>query len=152
MDKDAVIRQGWELFEPYLAAHGYALVEIEFSTQYGRNVFRLFIDREPKGVTLDDCTAAAQLLSPLLDTHDVFPGQYVLEVSSPGFDRPLRKPGDFRRFIGAPIRLVTHTPVNGRKKFTGSLLDFQEGRILLECDGMPYEILLENLKKANLNR
>jgi ribosome maturation factor RimP len=75
-----------------------------------------------------------------------------LEVSSPGFDRPVRKPGDFRRFVGEPIRIVTHTPVNGRKKFTGSLKDFQDERIILECDGMVYEISLDNLKKAALNR
>lgn len=152
MEKETVIRQGWDLFEPCLTTHGYDLVEIEYGVQYGRNVLRVFIDREPNGVTLDDCTSVSQLLGPMLDRRDLFPGRYVLEVSSPGFDRPVRKPGDFRRFAGESIRIVTNTPVNGRKKFTGSLQGIQEDMVLLECDGMPYEIPLGNIKKAHLNR
>jgi len=152
VEKETIIRQGWALFEPCLATHGYDLVEVEYGVQYGRNVLRIFIDKEPNGVTLDDCAAVSQLLGPMLDKNELFPGRYVLEVSSPGIDRPVRKPSDFHRFTGESIRIVTHAPVNGRKKFTGSLQGFQKDTILLECDGMSYEIPLGNVKKANLNR
>jgi ribosome maturation factor RimP len=75
-----------------------------------------------------------------------------LEVSSPGIDRPIRKPEDFERFAGERIRLKARSPVNGRKHFKGVLTGLKDGLVLLECDGESHAIHIENIKKANLDR
>ncbi|MCP4644855.1 MAG: ribosome maturation factor RimP, partial [bacterium] len=94
MAKDEVIRRAWEVIEPHLAEQDYELVEIEFG-QHGANwILRLFVDREG-GITIDDCTAVSQLMGPILDGSDFIGGSYMLEVSSPGIDRPVRKAADF---------------------------------------------------------
>ena len=113
-------------------------------------MLRLFLDREG-GITLDHCTAATQLISPLLDADNFIEGRYMLEVSSPGIARPIRKPADFERFAGEQIRVKTHAPVEGRSRFTGILKGFGDGLIELDCDGREYRIHLENLHKANLD-
>jgi ribosome maturation factor RimP len=78
--------------------------------------------------------------------------RYYLEVSSPGFDRPVRKPQDFERFTGERIKLQVNVPVAGRKQFKGELKGFRDGLVLMDCDGTPFEIHIENLKKAHLMR
>lgn len=146
-----IVRRVWELIEPYLEAQGYELVELDFTGQGGNPVLRVFIDK-PAGITLDDCAAVSQLLNPVLDEADPIAASYLLEVSSPGIDRPLRKPGDFERFAGEEVRLTTHAPLEGRSRFKGTLTGFSDGLIGLECDGKPVQIHVENLKRANLNR
>lgn len=141
----------WALIEPHLREQGFELVEVEYVQQAGRWSLRVFIDC-PGGVTLDHCQAASQMLSPLLDAEQAVQGSYVLEVSSPGLDRPLRKPEDFERFTGELIKLKTYAPVEGRKRFTGSLCGFRDGMITVDCDGAAYNIHIENLHKANLDR
>lgn len=153
MENAETVRLVWTRLEPVLAEQGYVLVEVELAGGLGgRPVLRLYIDKPPAGVTLDDCAAAAQVLGPLLDAEDLINGRYTLEVSSPGIDRPLRKPEDFVRFSGEAIRLTTHSPVEGRKRFKGVLRGFEDGLVLLECDGISCPIHIENLKKANLDR
>lgn len=153
MENAETVRLIWAGLEPVLAEQGYTLVEVELAGgPSGRPVLRLYIDKPPVGITLDDCTAAAQMLGPVLDAEDLINGQYMLEVSSPGIDRPLRKPEDFVRFSGEPIRLMTHSPVEGRKRFKGTLRGFEDGLILIECDGNSSSVHIENLKKANLDR
>jgi len=148
-----MVRLLWTRLEPVLAEQGYALVEVELAGgPGGRPVLRLYIDKPAGGVTLDDCVAATQVLGPLLDAEDLINARYTLEVSSPGIDRPLRKPADFARFSGEAIRVTTHAPVEGRKRFNGILRGFEDGLILLECDGTVCPIHIENLKKANLDR
>lgn len=151
MDKKEVIRRVWQDFEPLLAEQGYELVEVEYGRQGGTLILRLFIDKET-GISLDDCSAVSELLSPVLDAGDFVIGAYSLEVSSPGFDRPLRKPADFQRFSGEEIRLAALMPVDGRKHFRGLLQGYTDGLIALECDGKVYQIHIENLHKANLIR
>src|SRR5690606_15462167 len=104
------------------------------------------------GITLDDCADASRMLSPILDEADFIDGNYVLEVSSPGIARPIRKPHDFQRFIGMPVNVRTHAPVQGRRKFRGVLTAFADGMASVECDGSTYELHLENVHKANLDR
>jgi len=146
-----VVRRIWAEFEPHINEQGYELVEVEFGMEGRSRVLRLYIDHEG-GVTLDDCQAVSQLVSALLDSADFIGEHYLLEVSSPGFARPLRKPADFQRFAGERIRLMLHTAVEGRKKFTGVLIGFNDGLIAVDCDGTVHELHLENLKKAHLDR
>ncbi|MBI1317317.1 MAG: ribosome maturation factor RimP [Candidatus Hydrogenedens sp.] len=117
----------------------------------GRMVLRLYIDREG-GVNIDDCVAATRLLNPLLDETELFDVRYMLEVSSPGFDRPLRKPEHFAAYVGERVKVQTHMPVLGRKRFTGVLKGFTDGMVVVACDGQETSIHLEQIKKANLDR
>lgn len=146
-----VVRRAWETLEEPIKQHGYELIEVEFGSSSGRRALRLFIDSEA-GIGLDDCQTITRLVDPLLDTEDFIEGNYVLEVSSPGFDRPLRRPQDFERFIGEAVKVKTYVPVKGRKRIKGFLKAFESGMITIESDEAVYNVHLENLKKANLDR
>lgn len=146
-----VVRRVWFDLEPELKEQGYELVEVEFAQQSGAWTLRLFIDRDG-GITLDDCQTVSHFVGPFLDKADFIDGHYMLEVSSPGFDRPVRKPADFERLAGERIKLVALAPVNGRKQFKGILRGFRDGAVVVECDGVAHMIHIENLKKAHLDR
>jgi ribosome maturation factor RimP len=149
--REDVIKRTWETLEGPIQQHGYALIEVEFGGAGGRQVLRLFIDRE-NGIGLDDCQTVSRLVDPILDAEDFIDGNYVLEVSSPGFDRPLRRPQDFERFIGEPVVVKTHMPVNGRKRIKGLLTAFDSGMVAIACEDAVYNVHLENVRKANLDR
>lgn len=151
MEWNDVVRRVWEDLDPHIEEQGYELLEVEFARVGGNRLLRLFIDREG-GITLDDCQAVSQLVSPLLDATGIVEGKYVVEVSSPGFDRPVRKPEDFVRFAGERIRVTARTPVAGRRNFIGILKGFQDGLVTIECDGTCYEVHIENIRKARLDR
>ena len=125
-------------------------------------MLRVFIDK-PTGVTHEDCANLSREVSTILDVEDAVPGgSYVLEVSSPGLDRKLFRPGDFERFQGSRVKLTTRDPVNGNRHFEGRLEHFAAGRLTLDLaesrrkfrpqPGMPekLEIELANIEKANL--
>lgn len=152
MNKEELVRRFWTRFEGDIVEQGYELVEVELTGQSGVRILRIYIDKPGGGVALDDCTAVSQLLNPLLDAEDFISENYILEVSSPGFDRPLRKASDFIRFTGEAVTVSTHSPIGGRKKFVGTLCGFDDGLIQVDCDGTRYEVHVENLRKANLNR
>lgn len=152
MQQRELITRAWQLLEPELAEQGYELVELELGRQGASPVLRVFIDKAGGGITLDDCAEVSQFLSPLLDKVDLIDERYMLEVSSPGIDRPLRKPSDFKRFEGEPIRLRSHAPVNGRSRFKGRLAGFEDGLIQVECEGTAWTVHIENLKSARLDR
>lgn len=152
MSKEELVRRFWDRFDPEIAEQGYELVEVEIAGQSGVRILRVYIDKPGGGVGIEDCTAVSQFLNPLLDAEDFMSENYILEVSSPGIDRPVRKPGDFIRFAGEEITVLTHSPQQGLKKFTGILRGFDDGLIQIDCEGTPFGIHLENLKRANLNR
>ena len=151
METSEVIRRVWSELGPLLEAEGFELIEAETAAMSGRAVLRLYIDREG-GVTLDDCVAAAKVVNPVLDEADWVDGRYMLEMSSPGIDRPLRKPAHFAAFAGERVKLQTHAPVEGRKRFTGVLKGFTDGMVAMECDGQEILIGIEQVKKASLDR
>ena len=151
MDRDEVIRTVWAMLEPELAAQGYELIEVEYAKQGRTPLLRLFLDKDG-GITLDDCQAASHVAGLVLDASSALTERYVLEVSSPGFDRPLRRPQDFARFAGEPVKVMSHAPVGGRKRFAGTLLGLEDGMVRVECEGAIFEIHIENLKRANLDR
>jgi len=128
-----------ELAAPIAVRYGVELVDVEYRREGGRWYLRLFIDK-PGGVGLDDCEAVSNAISPVLDEEDFIPQSYFLEVSSPGLERPLKKPSDFERFRGRKVKMTTYTPVNGRKKLTGVLTGHDEEYVHLEVDGQPVSI------------
>lgn len=152
MSKEELVRRFWERFDAEIAEQGYELVEVEIAGQSGMRILRVYIDKPGTGIHIEDCTVVSQFLNPLLDAEDFISENYILEVSSPGIDRPVRKPDDFIRFTGEEITVLTYSPLQGRKKFTGILRGFEDGLIQVECEETLFEIHQENLKRANLNR
>ncbi|HWP34382.1 MAG TPA: ribosome maturation factor RimP [Thermodesulfobacteriota bacterium] len=119
------------LAEPIAADLGLEVVEVEFRREQGGWVLRLYLDK-PGGVTLDDCAAMSQELSPVLDAEDLIDHPYHLEVSSPGATRPLKTDRDFERFRGRRVRVATYEKIAGRKTFIGRLAGHSAEAIELE--------------------
>ena len=134
---------------PAVEAAGYELVEAQWKHEQPGWVVRLLID-SPAGVGLTDCERVSREVSVLLDVHDVIPHAFSLEVSSPGLDRPLVKPSHFRRFLGKRARVRLKAGVEGRRNFSGTIVDADEARVLLEVDGKEFALPLVDLDRANL--
>lgn len=142
----------WNLAEPVIEAEGMELVEIEYRRESQGWVLRLFIDQED-GVTVNDCARMSQVLGDLLDVADPIHHPYHLEVSSPGLNRPLRKPEHFQRHIGQVIEVRTFTPVTpveNRRRFKGTLVDVTSEYIRLDCEGQVFELPIASLERARL--
>lgn len=126
------------------------VVDVEYRREPSGRVLRVFIDKQG-GITLDDCQALSRALSRRLDETDPIADSYSLEVSSPGLDRPLKKPRDFERFTGETIHVRTYGPLDGRRNFKGELLGLQDGHVVvaLEDDGEA-NIPLDQIARARL--
>ncbi len=138
------------MVDPILLDSGYDLVDVEYLRGPGGMVLRLIIDK-PGGVTIDDCADVSHLVGDLLDVEDPIPCPYNLEVSSPGINRPLKKPQDFKRFAGQKVYVQTSEPVEGRRRFKGILLGMEQGEISLEAGDRVWKIPLECIRRARLD-
>jgi ribosome maturation factor RimP len=137
------------LIEPLVERLGYELVELEYSAGRTSAVVRLFIDR-PEGIKVEDCERASREAAALLDVEDPIPTAYTLEVSSPGFDRVLRKPAHFVRFAGERVFVELKVPRAGRRRYTGTLLAVDDVGITLEVDKEKVEVPFAEIGKARL--
>lgn len=146
---DVVIGQVIEIIEPILAEMGFELVDIEYLSEYGRRVLRIYVDTE-NGITLDDCALVSREIGNLLDIRDIVQHEYVLEVSSPGLNRPLRKEEDFLRAVGKRVKARTVVPVKGRRNFTGCLRDYRDGVLYIEVQDGLVSLSRQDVEKANL--
>ncbi len=143
------------LLEPEVESLGLELVELEFAAHRSGGLLRLYIDRpgatEETGVTVEDCEAVSRQVSVLLDEKDPVRSAYTLEVSSPGWDRPLRLARHYERAVGERIKVELGVPRNGRKRFTGVLQAFDEaGGLTLVVDGQPVQIGFAEVHKARV--
>lgn len=143
-----VIDRVWELATPVVLSEGLEVVDIEFQRESRGHVLRLFLDREG-GVTLDDLARVSRQLGDVLDVHDAVPGEYVLECSSPGINRRLRRPDDFRRFVGERVRVKTHEREDGRRSFVGRLVEADDEGIEVSDAQGSYRIRHEEIVRAN---
>jgi ribosome maturation factor RimP len=137
------------LVEPSLEDMGFELVDVEYMSGHGKWVLRLYIDKEG-GVTLDDCAQVSREIGDLIDVKEIIVHKYVLEVSSPGLDRPLKKEKDLEHAIGKKIKVKTFAPVKGRRNYTGYLRNFQQGILYLELENGPVHLPWKEVEKANL--
>src|SRR5215213_5317635 len=119
-----------EVLSPILWTLGLELVEVVYLGQGPRSVVRVLIDK-PGGVTITDCEQAHKALGPALDVADPFPHAYTLEVSSPGLDRPLKRPQDYQRAIGKHINVKLRQPLDGQWKLSGELMQADEQAVVL---------------------
>jgi ribosome maturation factor RimP len=133
------------------ASEGMEVVEVAVKGGGAARLVRISIDK-PEGVTHGDCEAISHQVGTILDVEDVVPGgRYTLEVSSPGVERKLAKPGDFVRFQGKKIKVELREPIGGRRNWEGTLAGFEDGRVTLETGGQaPLRVALEEIRKANL--
>lgn len=129
---------------------GMEIVLVEIKGGGNRPIVRTYIDRSG-GVTLDDCERFSKRFSVLLDVENTIPFSYVMEVSSPGLDRPLVKEADFQRYAGKGARVRTRIPVEGQRNFKGKILGAAAGRVELElAPGKKIGIEVQVIEKANL--
>jgi ribosome maturation factor RimP len=138
------------LFAPAVACLGLECLGVEFSPSRGNSLLRVFIDAPERLVTIEDCEAVSRELAALLDVNDPIPGHYDLEVSSPGFDRPLFTLAHYARFVGESAKLQTSLPVGGRRRFQGPIVRVEGDTVVIAQDGKDTAIALANIQKGNL--
>jgi ribosome maturation factor RimP len=138
-----------KLLEPGVSAMGFELVDVEMAGSHHSPTLRVYID-SPRGVNVDDCAKVSRQLSALLDVEDPLPGQYTLEVSSPGLDRPLVKPEDFRRFVGETVKVKMQQPVLGRRNFSGRLVEVAADHVVVEVDKEIFNLAFDDMERARL--
>jgi ribosome maturation factor RimP len=137
------------LIEPLLGQLGYELVELEYAAGRSHGVLRLFIDK-PEGIGVEDCEKVSREVSALMDVEDPIPNAYTLEVSSPGFDRVLRTKPHFERFKGERVFVELKVPRDGRKRYTGTLLNVADEGIEIEVDRQMVNLPFDEIGKARL--
>src|SRR3569832_1946303 len=137
------------LIEHVLAQLGYELVELEYAAGRTSAVVRIFID-QPAGISVDDCERVSRDVAALLDVDDPIPTAYTLEVSSPGFDRVLRTPTHFERFVGERVFVELQAPRAGRKRYTGILKTKTTTKVELEVDKQTVDVPFGEIAKARL--
>lgn len=133
--------------EEALAPLAIELVDVEMVGSGRARTLRLRVDREG-GIDLDAITRATHVVSPVLDELDPIPGPYALEVSSPGVERPLRRPDHFRRVVGETISVKTHVEVDGARRHRGPLTDVHDEGFVIEVDGTPRRVRFDEVAQA----
>ena len=150
---EPVAEQARRLLEPIIVRDGFELVDVEWGREGSAWVLRVFIDR-PGGVGIDHCQEISRTIEPVLDVEDFIEPAYSLEVSSPGLDRPLRKPADFERFAGQRVHVKAYgpidTPSGPRKNWSGTLKGFRDGAVEIEVDGSVHRVPHDKIAKAHL--
>lgn len=116
------------LLNPLIEQEGGELVDLQWRREGHQWVLRLFLDKQG-GITLDDCAYFSDRVGAMLDEGDKIPQSYVLEVSSPGLDRVIKKDKDFERFAGKPVKLRLKLPENGQRRFSGILKGLNQGKV-----------------------
>ncbi len=139
-----------EIIEPLINSLGIAVDHVEFSKMGGKGLLRVFIDKEG-GVTLDDCGQVSREIEAVLDVEDPIPYSYVLEVSSPGLDRPLKQLNDFKKNMGKTARVVTFEPIDRQTFFIGRIVGVTDDEIsLLLPKDRKIVVPYKNISKARL--
>ncbi len=138
-----------QLIAPAVCGMGYELLGIEYQPTGRRCVLRIYIDSE-SGVTIGDCERVSNQISGILDVEDPMHGPYVLEVSSPGLDRPLFTLEQFKRFVGRKVRLRLQKALDGRRNFSGQVTKVAGHDIVLVEEDVEYQLPFDNIDRARL--
>jgi len=138
------------LVKPAVEALGFEFVGLEYLSNPKNRLVRVFIDREPEGISVDDCADVSREISALLDVEDPVSGAYNLEVSSPGVERPLFEPDQYRRFIGQRVRLQLFAPVENRRKLDGTLIEADDNGAAVDVEGQLIKVAYGDIRRAHL--
>lgn len=137
------------LLRPVVEGLGYECWGIEFVTQGGKSVLRVFIDKET-GISVEDCEAVSRQASGILDVEDPISSDYYLEVSSPGMDRPLFELGQYARYAGHKVQVRLRMPFEGRRKYVGILKGVENDEVVLIVDDHELLFPIDSIDKANV--
>ncbi|MEX0430803.1 ribosome maturation factor RimP [Spiribacter insolitus] len=137
------------LLEPVVEGLGYEFVGVEYHPGRQQGVLRVFIDG-PEGIDVDDCARVSHQVSGVLDVEEPIAGDYLLEVSSPGLDRPIFKTSDYERFVGEWIRIRLRTLMNGRRKLHGRLIGLREDGVVVDESGERTVVSLADIDRAHV--
>lgn len=122
-----------EILQPIVEEHGFELVDVEYVKEGSNWYLRAYIDK-PGGITVNDCETVSRKLSDILDERDYIDDAYILEVSSPGLGRPLKKEKDFKRSLGEEVEIRTYRMIEKQKEFTGILRAYDETTVTIEME------------------
>ena len=139
----------YALLEPTVNSLGFELVGVLWRDRRSRSLIRIYIDHDD-GVTVDDCARVSHRVAGVLDVEDPVPGEYDLEVSSPGVDRPLFVERDFSRYAGAELKVTLRSPFAGRRRFTGTLDGYRDGIVLVDERGTEHRFAISEIESARL--
>lgn len=145
----AKLKQLQELIEPGVVALGVELWGIEYISQGRHNTLRIYIDSE-NGIDVDDCARVSHQVSGVLDVEDPITGQYTLEVSSPGMDRPLFTLEQFAAYVGSQVQVRLRVAFEGRRKFKGLLNGVEGDDVLVVVDNEEYLLPIDYIDRANV--
>lgn len=138
-----------EMITPYLDEHGFELVDIEYEKKGANRFLRIFVDKEG-GIDIEDCGRISEYIGSKLDENDPIDDTYFLEVSSPGAERPLKKPRDFERSIGKHVLVTTYEPIDGAKEFEGTLTSYNDQFLTVKTEKKETQIALDKVASARL--
>jgi ribosome maturation factor RimP len=148
MDRESIINELRNIFSSYLEAQGLDLVDLIYRYE-GRDLFlRILVDNPSGGISLSECAELNQELGRILDEKDIMPQRYILEVSSPGLDRPLKEKKDFLRCINRKVRFYLSEPINGKLEVEGTIEKVEETSVYIDREGVSMEISLSKVNKA----
>ena len=137
------------MITPAVSALGFELVGVEHMAQGRHSLLRIYIDHE-NGINVDDCGHVSHQVSAVLDVEDPIHGEYTLEVSSPGLERPLFTLEHYARFVDNLAEIRMHAPINGRRKFKGRIQGVEGDEVILDMDDKEYRLAIANIDKAHL--
>jgi ribosome maturation factor RimP len=138
------------LIQPLVENLGYEFVGIEYASNPKNALLRIYIDERSRGIAIEDCEQVSREVAALLDVEDPISGNYNLEVSSPGLNRPIFSLEQFERFVGEVVSMTVFAPVNTRRKFKGELLAVAGNLVVIDQDGEKVGIEFENIVKSRL--
>ena len=138
-----------ELIDTTIQALGLELWGVELLQQGKYSLLRIYIERE-EGVTIEDCEKVSRQVSALMDVEDPIAGEYTLEVSSPGMDRPLFTIEQYSQFVGSEVDLKLRRPVDGRRKFKGQIIKVSEDVVVLSVDGSEFSLEFSDIEKSSI--
>ncbi len=148
-EEGELIGRIWNLVEPVVAARDMEVLDIEYRRESLGWVLRIFLDSQ-RGITVENCAEISRVVGEMLDSADLIPIAYNLEVSSPGIDRPLRKLEHFQKHIGDIIEVRTISPVQNRRNFRGALKEVSPEGVTVQCDSQDYSIGMPLIERARL--
>lgn len=138
-----------DLLAPTVEAEGFELYGVEFINQGKHSVLRLYIDH-PEGITVDNCADVSRQVSAILDVEDPINGEYNLEVSSPGIERPLYTLQHFTKVVGSRVKINMQTAIDGRKVFIGTLEQVDGNNLMVQCDAEKITLPFTDVANARL--
>ncbi|ANE56011.1 MULTISPECIES: ribosome maturation factor RimP [Methylomonas] len=138
-----------DLIEPIVEGLGYECVGIEYNPHPSHGMLRVYIDSE-QGILLDDCSKVSHQLSGMLDVEDPIPGEYQLEVSSPGADRPFFKLSQFQRFVGSKVNISLFKPIDKRRKLSGEIKSVDGEAVVIQEGEKLFSVPFQAMSKARL--